>query len=198
MLLEVSDLIIFFGRFHPLVVHLPIGFLLLAVIIALVSRREKYKVLAPALDFILLLGAVSAALACILGFMLSWGGGYDPDSLFWHQWMGILLAVLSFVLYWIGVKKIKIPKYLYQNRHFAFWGLLLILAFTGHLGGNLTHGSDYLLQYAPDPLRVLAGLEPKSIPRPPVAVLDSADIFLDVVHPIIQSKCQSCHNPDKK
>lgn len=198
MLLEVSDLIIFFGRFHPLVVHLPIGFLLLAVIIALVSRREKYKVLAPALDFILLLGAVSAALACILGFMLSWGGGYDPDSLFWHQWMGILLAVLSFVLYWIGVKKIKIPKYLYQNRHFAFWGLLLILAFTGHLGGNLTHGSDYLLQYAPDPLRVLAGLEPKSIPRPPVAVLDSADIFLDVVHPMIQSKCQSCHNPDKK
>jgi uncharacterized membrane protein/mono/diheme cytochrome c family protein len=198
MLLEVSDLIIFFGRFHPLVVHLPIGFLLLAIIIALASKSEKYKALAPALDFILLLGAVSAALACILGFMLSQGGGYDPDSLFWHQWMGISLAVLSFVLYWIGAKKIIIPKYLYQNRQFAFWGLLLVLAITGHLGGNLTHGSGYLLQYAPDPLRVLAGLEPKATPRPPVAVLDSADIFLDVVHPIIQSKCQSCHNPDKK
>src|SRR5690606_27027404 len=139
MLLDVSDLIIFFGRFHPLVVHLPIGFLLLAVIIALVSRKEKYKTLAPALNFVLLLGAISAALACILGLMLSWGGDYNPDSLFWHQWMCILLAVMSFVLYWIGVKKIKLPIYFYQNRHFAFWGLLLVLAFTGHQGGNLTH-----------------------------------------------------------
>src|SRR5690606_21325157 len=44
----------------------------------------------------------------------------------------------------------------------------------------------------------MAGLAPKPIPRPPVTVLDSADIFLDAVHPLIQSKCQSCHNQDKK
>lgn len=199
MFLDIPDVIIFLGRFHPLVVHLPIGILLLAVIIALISRKQKFSTLAPALDFVLLLGAISAALACILGFMLSWGGDYNADSLFWHQWTGILLAVLSFTIYGLRIwGKNTIPSFLWARHHLAFWAVLVLIAFTGHLGGNLTHGSSYLLQYAPDPLRLLAGMDPKPIPRPPVTVLDSADIFLDVVHPLIQSKCQSCHNPDKR
>lgn len=198
MLLDIPDFVLFFGRFHPLVVHLPIGFLLMAVIIALLSRREKFKALSPALDFILLLGAVSAALASVLGYMLSWGGNYNSDSLFWHQWMGILLTLISFLIYWLRKSTWdKIPRLMKTNSHFAFFALLVLIAFTGHLGGNLTHGSEYLLQYAPDPLRVMAGMDPKPVPRPPVTVLDSADIFLDVVHPLIQSKCQSCHNGDK-
>jgi len=199
MLLDVSDLVIFFGRFHPLVVHLPIGILILAAVIALLSRKEKFKALAPSLDFILLLGAISAAVACILGLMLSWGGDYNPDTLFWHQWAGILLAVISFALYWMQVKgRKKMPEFVSKNSHFAFWGLLALITVTGHYGGNLTHGSTYLFQYAPDPMRVLAGLEPKAVPRPKVAVLDSADVFLDVVHPLLEAKCQSCHNNDKR
>src|SRR5690554_750567 len=199
MFLNVSDLILFFGRFHPLVVHLPIGILFLAAIMALLSRKEKFSNLAPALDFVLLLGAISAGIACVFGWMLSSGGDYAQDSLFWHQWMGILLAVLSFAIYWLRTRKWKRSGgFQFKNRRLAFWLLLLLIAFTGHLGGNLTHGSNYLLQYAPDVLRTMAGLDPKPIPRPPVTVLDSADIFLDAVHPLIQSKCQSCHNSDKK
>src|SRR3546814_11092417 len=87
------DIVSFFGRFHPLVVHLPIGILLAAILIAFLSRKEKFRFLAPALDFLLLLGAISAALACILGLMLAQGGDYDSNSLFWHQWSGIFLAV---------------------------------------------------------------------------------------------------------
>ena len=70
--------------------------------------------------------------------------------------------------------------------------------FTGHLGGNLTHGSIYLLQYAPNPVRNMAGLPSKMEPRKKVAVLDSADVFLDLVLPMMQSKCVSCHNEGKK
>src|SRR5690606_27449325 len=101
MLLDVSDLIIFFGRFHPLVVHLPIGFLILAAVIGLLSKNKNYIYLAPSLEFILLLGAISATLACILGFLLSQGGGYDTEGLLIHQWAGILLAALAFSLYWV-------------------------------------------------------------------------------------------------
>lgn len=198
MLLDIPDILIFFGRFHPIVVHLPIGFLLLAVIIALFSRKERYKALAPALDFVLLLGAISAVAACVLGYFLSMGGDYNEDSLFWHQWMGILLAVFSSAIYWFRTRGWDYsPKFWKENNHLAFLVLLALILFTGHLGGGLTHGSEYLLQYAPDPLRTMAGLDPKPVPRPPVTVLDSADIFLDVVHPLIQSKCQSCHNRDK-
>src|SRR5690554_6975314 len=90
------------------------------------------------------------------------------------------------------------PRFAKFNSAYVFLPILALLTFTGHYGGNLTHGSTYLFQYAPNPLRVMAGLEPKAAPRPPVTVLDSADVFLDVVHPLIQSKCNSCHNADKK
>lgn len=196
------DITSFLGRFHPLVVHLPIGILLAAILMAFLSRKEKYRFLAPALDFLLLLGAITAALACILGLMLARGGDYDPESLRWHQWGGILLAALTFIIYWIrirGKKKAgsKIPGMLIKYSHYTFLMLLALVFLTGHKGGNLTHGSEYLWQHAPDPLRVLAGLGPKPVPRPPVTNLDSADIFLDVVQPMVRVKCQSCHNPDK-
>lgn len=198
MLVDVPDFVLFVGRFHPLVVHLPIGFLVLAVIVAFVSKLEKFQKLEVALDFILLLGAISAILACALGFMLSQGGDYDPNTLFWHQWLGIGLAVVSVVLYCIRTKAPQVGGISAKlNSSYAFVLILVLLTFTGHYGGNLTHGSTYLLQYAPDPIRIMAGMGPKAVPRPPVTVLDSADIFLDVIHPVIQSKCSSCHNQDK-
>ena len=44
----------------------------------------------------------------------------------------------------------------------------------------------------------MAGLPSKMEPRKKVAVLDSADVFLDLVLPMMQSKCVSCHNEGKK
>lgn len=192
------DIIKFLGRFHPLVVHLPIGILLLAALMALLSRKEKFRFLAPALDFVLLLGAISALLACVLGYLLAWDGDYQPRSLFLHQWAGILLAVSSFAVYWFRTRWKKIPGFLAAYSHWVFVALLGLVFFTGHAGGKLTHGSDYLWKYAPDPLRAIAGLGPKPVPRPPVTNLDSADIFLDVIHPVLGEKCQSCHNTDKQ
>ena len=82
------------------------------------------------------------------------------------------------------------------------WGIpvaaILILMFlTGHLGGSLTHGDTYLLQYAPGFIRVLAGLPADAGPRPKPQDLASADIFLDVVQPALDHRCSSCHNNSK-
>ncbi len=198
MLVDVPDFVLFLGRFHPLVVHLPIGFLFLAVIVAILSRRPNFQQLEGSLDFILLLGGISAVMACVLGFMLSQGGDYHADTLFWHQWLGIGLAAISVLLYWSRMKARGGSNIFTKlNSPYTFVVILVLLVFTGHYGGSLTHGSTYLFQYAPDPIRMMAGMEPKAVPRPPVTVLDSADIFLDVIHPVIQSKCSSCHNLDK-
>src|SRR3546814_263470 len=152
------DIVSFFGRFHPLVVHLPIGILLAAILIAFLSRKEKFRFLAPALDFLLLLGAISAALACILVLMLAQGGDYDSNSLFWHQWSGIFLAVLCFAIYWFRTRWKKKTILLSKYSHYIFLVLLLLVFFTGHKGVNLTHGSEYLWQHAPDPFRFMTGL----------------------------------------
>ena len=44
----------------------------------------------------------------------------------------------------------------------------------------------------------MAGLPSKMEPRKKVAVLDSADVFLDLVMPMMQSKCVGCHNEGKR
>jgi len=83
------------------------------------------------------------------------------------------------------------------------WGVpvaavLCLMFLTGHLGGNLTHGDTYLLQYAPGPVRVLAGLPADAGPRPKPTDLASADIYLDIVQPALERRCSGCHNNSKK
>lgn len=195
LLEEPSDFMIFVGRFHPLVVHLPIGFLVLAVIAQFATRIPKFYPLKPFLKYLWGLGAISAALAVVFGYLLSLSGDYDEDTLFWHKWSGVAVLVFSVACYFISKKK-------QENLNIPKWALVILatatMIYTGHLGGNLTHGQTYLLEYAPNPVRSVAGLPPKTEPRPKVTVLDSADVYLDLISPMMNSKCVSCHNPGKK
>ena len=71
------DITTFSGHLHPLIVHLPIGFILLAVVFNILSYRKKYESLKPAIPITLLMGFISAVLACIFGYVLSTSGDYD-------------------------------------------------------------------------------------------------------------------------
>lgn len=75
--------------------------------------------------------------------------------------------------------------------------VLLLVVMTGHYGGNLTHGSEYLFDHAPQFVRSVAGFAPKAEPRPPVTNLDSADVYLDLVEPVLRRRCASCHSDSK-
>src|SRR5690606_34648761 len=70
------------------------------------------------------------------------------------------------------------------NRSVAFLCIVLVTA-TGHFGGNLTHGEDFL--FAP-----FLNKEEDA----PVA-FDDALVNEHMVKPILRSKCISCHNPRK-
>ena len=76
MLLIQSDFGLFFGRFHSLVVHLPIGFLLLGSVFYVLSRTEKWNFLEKALPITFLLTTLGAILAISMGWFLAEGGGY--------------------------------------------------------------------------------------------------------------------------
>jgi uncharacterized membrane protein/mono/diheme cytochrome c family protein len=131
------------GRFHPLIVHLPIGILVLGLLLAVVSYREQYTMLRPAVSFSLFWGAIGAILSCILGYMLSLSGGYDADLLSKHQRTGIGCAVVAsaaWLLYRFNTQ-------LTSNFKFFIWVFTVgSLAAAGHYGGSLTHGSDYLTE----------------------------------------------------
>ena len=59
----------FLGRFHPLFVHLPIGFLLLAVLLEWYQHRKKNKKNSTLISLSWFLGAVSALLAALCGWV---------------------------------------------------------------------------------------------------------------------------------
>ena len=180
----------FFGRFHPLIVHLPIGFLVLAVFFSLISCIKKYGSLRIAVPFSLLIGSLSAAFACITGYVLSLSGDYDAEVLDDHMWAGILTAILSFVAYLISIK--RLPSSFFKSRKTLMASVVIIFIFiniTGHLGGSLTHGSDYISAS----LLLNNQKEKKNISN-----LNDAYIFADLVQPILENKCGTCHNDSKK
>lgn len=195
LLEDPSDFMIFVGRFHPLVVHLPIGFLLLAAVAQFATRWPKFHPLKPFLMYLWGLGAIGAALAVVFGYLLSLSGDYNEDTLFWHKWSGIAVLAFALLCYFISKKHS-------ENTKPIQWLLVALVTgtmiYTGHLGGNLTHGSTYLLEYAPNTVRSIAGLQVKTEPRPKVTILDSADVYLDLIAPMMDSKCVSCHNTGKK
>lgn len=190
------EFFLFAGRFHPLFVHLPIGFLLIAFIMEVCSRFKRFEYLKPSISFVLLLGIISGIAAVGSGYLLSLGGGYDDQTLFFHQWLGISVVILAF-----GALILK-EKFTHLQVNKAYLPIFSISVFllmiTGHMGGNLTHGSDYLIQYMPDPLRYLAGIDPKEIKQKKIITdINEAVVFSDIVQPILEAKCLSCHNSNK-
>ncbi len=186
LLLSITE---FIGHLHPVLVHLPIGILLLACLIIWQSRKDKYAHLQPAIHLILLIGMISAIVSCITGYILSGTGDYEEGLVGLHQWMGISVAAISILLYFMRAKT------------FLRWQsplsilLMLLLFVTGHLGGSLTHGSDYLTE----PLKNLSGDEQTSILKPkPIPNIQEAVLYTDVIQPIMQNKCYSCHGTTRQ
>lgn len=184
------EILTFIGRFHPLVLHLPIGALVVAFLMEVLSRRPKYESLQGGLPLVLLFSAVSAVMAAVMGYLLSLEGGYDDQLLAWHQWSGVALAVFATLLYWTARKE---SKFYFPT----FLCTMALLTVAGHFGGSLTHGSDYLTSglsggstYGISEEVLEAEL--KALPHP-----DSAMVFRHLIQPILQDKCVGCHRPGK-
>ncbi|MGA0559425.1 c-type cytochrome domain-containing protein [Larkinella sp. VNQ87] len=196
-----SDWVLFFGRFHPLIVHLPIGFLLIAGLLELDRVTRRQRVSSHTITLILFWSAVSATMACIFGYMLSLGGGYEEETLNNHMWQGIGVAVFAWIAW--AVKHERIGPRIRFGPLFYFPALglsLLLLLAAGHEGGSLTHGSDFLTQYTPEPFRSLAGIPPREeevAGFEPIADVNQAMVYQQIVHPILKTRCVQCHNPEK-
>jgi uncharacterized membrane protein len=190
-----QELIYFFGRLHVLLLHLPIGILLLAVALEIISRRERFRHLQSAVGFVWAMGAISAVGTATLGYMHSTESGFEGSALDAHRLAGTSLALLACAV-WIARTK-------FSQVYARAWpagsaAIVLLLLLTGHFGGNLTHGDTYLAQYAPGPLRSLLGYEDAPVTRAKPVNLDAADIYLDVVAPSLQQRCGNCHNDNKR
>jgi uncharacterized membrane protein len=181
------DASLFFGRLHPLIVHLPIGFLVLAAIMDIASYFKRFSSFKEAVPFVLLLGAIAASFACLLGWLLSTAGDYNTNILEKHKYTGIATAVLSFAMFYLTTphfnRFVQISSKLFSILMVALLGLM---SFSGHQGGSLTHGTEYLT------LNILTKKK-----RIPPTTVDVAFVYEDVIEPLLEKKCAQCHGGSK-
>lgn len=185
------DFIYFLGRFHVLALHLPIGMIVALFVLEYLSRKERYSYLGAASPYLWGATAISALVTVLLGFMHFAEGSFTGASADQHRFFGTVTAVIA-----TGVAFLRVSSFASSYKPLFFPAslvLLVLISITGHYGGNLTHGSTYLVEYAPQPLRSLAGLAP----RRTITSVSAADPFADIVGPMFVERCASCHNEDK-
>ena len=143
------DTLTFFGRLHPLLVHLPIGFLIIAVLIS--GKRDDRSInFNRFVSFIWFLSFISSAFTALMGWLLAQNGHYIEDAIDPHKWTGIVLVILSGLGWVFHIGNFKVDKIILKANNILIVFLLIIV---GHLGGSLTHGENYLYEYAPDILK---------------------------------------------
>ncbi|WP_315820393.1 c-type cytochrome domain-containing protein [Paraflavitalea speifideaquila] len=64
-------------------------------------------------------------------------------------------------------------------------GITAILLLAAHWGGSITHGQNF----------VLAPITPEK--QKQVPLLEEAVVYADIIEPVLQAKCMSCHNNSK-
>ena len=181
------DLAAFFGRLHPLLVHLPIGFILLALLFDLKWFKEKGTRF-NFLKIIWFLAFISSFFSALMGWLLAQNGYYIDADLTPHQYTGILLVFFSCLGWVLRIKNINMPSLFMRINNLI---VLFLLILVGHLGGSLTHGSDYLTKHAPDFITSKQEYKNKLLEE---YTLDSIVVFKDFVQPLLNEKCVACHN----
>jgi uncharacterized membrane protein len=186
----------FAGRFHPLLVHFPIAFLLLAGGLELAAARAgtRWPWLAAARVPLLVIAACSAALAAAAGYLLGTSGGYGGATYDRHLQLGIavaigatLTAVGAWRRQWTGGGDAVV--------RIGLAVTLALLTAAGHLGATLTHGEGYLAEAAPAPIRdAAAALFGTSASAGHAGPAERAPVYPTLVRPILERRCVACHS----
>ncbi len=173
----------FLGRFHPLLVHLPIGMVILAVILEWLDRYCQPNTR----RLVWGLAGLSAVLSIVAGWLLANQGAYENMTLFWHRWSGIAIGICAVLAtFWQ-------PKNQLVKKYFSVFTILL-LTLAGHLGGRLTHGEHYLTEHAPGWLQDWSG-HPAPAPHPSTHLpVDSLRFYPHLIQPFLDQKCVHCHD----
>jgi len=191
----VPDLALFAGRFHPMVLHFPVGVLVTLFIVDVIGLFKPSEGLTLAGHVMLAIGTHTAVLAAVMGLLLACGGGYDEETLFWHKWMGFGVAAMAMMAAGFKIAELKGSLSMKQGYRGALVFALICLTFGGHEGANLTHGKTFLFKYAPAWLAELAG-QGKAGDSEVVAVADNA--YEKEIRPILEEKCFKCHGEEKQ
>jgi uncharacterized membrane protein len=173
------------GRFHPVILHFPIVLIIVAFLLEILRRVGIGHKGDRVVTIILVAAAISTVVAIASGYLLYASGDYAGNLLQQHLWLGTITGVL--ILATVGCY--FIAKNFTRLYPLYVAGLLAsngAVAYTSHLGGSLTHGEEYLTEYFP----LMMNKQTSVAAKPDSAML----LYDDLLQPVLQAKCLSCHN----
>lgn len=178
----------YIGHWHPLLIHFPIGILLMAIALQFYQFISK-KDFKTSISILVLTGSIFSGISCLAGWLLASSGDYNDEVVFFHRWSGIatfLLATISY--FWI------------QYRTFISGILLILIIFTGHYGSILTYGEGYFLKPKLDSTDIVTAKNRRlvKIEKSPGDAPTYFYPYEDQIVPILKTKCYSCHSVQKK
>jgi uncharacterized membrane protein len=168
------------GRLHPLVLHLPIGFLVFLVVLVFLKNQFKKKAFERVVLLCLLLTSFSASFSALMGLFLALQNDYGEEIITRHKISGLILSLLCYALLLL-YSKIKDHKVVY-NLTLTITSAALL--YTGHTGSMITHGENFVLE----PL-MSKDIETLSA--------ETSSLYKLSVEPLLNKKCFSCHNESK-
>lgn len=171
----------FIGSFHPLFLHLPIGFILLIFTLEIWNMVQKDSTFSMVLP--LVLNALAAVAAAVFGFVWYQTGEWRGETIDAHLWQGLIFAAISIWLPWFYVVLKQRAVAIY---YVVLVGTIGLMSSAAHEGGKMSHGDPF--EKAPWNLAKDADDESVSDPL----------VYQEVVMPILENKCYSCHGPKKQ
>ncbi len=202
----------FLAPFHNVILHLPIGFVLLSCLIEALQFRRPSEDVRSVLGLVHICSAAAMVATVALGLARAAEGGYEETTLSAHRIWGIVAGVLTVLVlgtHFLGFRKDAAKPPLQMAYRFILVANLGVMSVAGHYGGNLTHGSDYLVANAPDFVKNLLGEgEDEGMPgadggssgEPGESGEDEDRLahFKNRVWPALEAKCLSCHGETKQ
>ncbi len=166
------------GRMHPLLLHFPIGLLVLIGLFQFFRKEIEPNSFRKIQRFTLYITVFTTALTAIMGFFLSQEEGYASNMMTLHKWTGITVSFLAYGLLLLEPYQ--------QSIKWAFPATLtasvIVLLFAGHFGASITHGADFV--WAP-------------LISDKVEITEETPIFEAAIQPVLKDKCYACHNDSK-
>jgi mono/diheme cytochrome c family protein/uncharacterized membrane protein len=193
----------FLGPFHSVLLHFPIGFVTMAFLVDLYYLWRRKPEVQQVITLMLGLSVATTLLTIALGLLRAGGAEYDPRTLDSHRNYGVavgVLTVLTLILQRRGYAEGSdaAPNRVLRGSYRALLlANIVLLVVAGHQGGNLTHGSNYLTKHAPEFVKVLV----EDDPEPELMLAGASEeekFFLEKVKPVFDTKCVSCHGPEKQ
>lgn len=175
----------FIGRLHPALVHLPIGIFLLSIILEFASIHGKRQSWSTSILPINFIGIIFSVLSILSGLLLANEGNNSVEDVDLHKWTAIA-TTLFFTVYTISRNTFISNKAIHVA---CLLTLSIGLISTGHLGGTLTHGENFLSINNKDNQQELA-LN--------ITDINKAGVYSDVIQFTLNKKCVQCHGVEKQ